>query len=231
VVSIPNDPTYAGYDFNGGNVLLWDANNSVLYYSVGIYDAIGQVYRATGDAPPVFSRTGIALTTPHYANDVKVFSVNGKTWYLMSLYIERVQTDPSPVTFSYLSNDGKQFGREQTLFALPQGAPDSFGVTPAFVTRAGRVLGVVYGANPQDLLSATDAIFARWLQKKDGGCGLNRATVTAQGGYGPDRQWFTANGSGGLTGTIRVFAEDGVTPLAAGSIDLSAGKAYALILQ
>jgi hypothetical protein len=26
VVSIPNDPTYAGYDFNGGNVLLWDAN-------------------------------------------------------------------------------------------------------------------------------------------------------------------------------------------------------------
>jgi Putative Ig domain len=43
VVSIPNDPTYAGYDFNGGNVLLWDANTWVLYYSVGIYGAIGQV--------------------------------------------------------------------------------------------------------------------------------------------------------------------------------------------
>jgi hypothetical protein len=48
-----------------------------------------------------------------------------------------------PVTFSYsLSNDGKQFGPEQTPFALPQGAEDSFGVTPAFVTRAGHVLGL-----------------------------------------------------------------------------------------
>jgi hypothetical protein len=232
VVSIPNDPTYAGYDFNGGNVLLWDSNTWVLYYSVGVYGAIGQVYRATGDAPPMFQRTGIALTTPHYANDVKVFQASGKTWYLMSLYIERVQTDPNPVTFLYsLSNDGKQFGPEQTLFALPQGGPDSFGVTPAFVTRAGRVLGALYGANPQDLLSATDAIFARWLQKKVEVVDSTGATVTAQGGYGPDRQWFAANGSGALTGTIRVFAEDGVTPLATGSIDLSAGKAYMLVLQ
>ena len=139
----------------------------MLYYSVGVYGAIGQVYRATGDAPPVFERTGVALATLHYANDVKVFQASGKTWYLMSLYIERVQTDPSSVAFSYsLSNDGKQFGPEQILFTLAQGAEDSFGVTPAFVTRAGRVLGVLYGANPQDLLSATDAIFARWLQKK-----------------------------------------------------------------
>jgi len=232
VVSIPNDPTYIGYDFNGGNVLLWDANTWVLYYSVGVYGAIGQVYRATGNAPPVFQQTGIALKTPHYANDVKVFEASGKTWYLMSLYVERTQTDPSPVTFSYsLSNDGKQFQPEQMLFALPQGAPDSFGVTPAFVTRAGHVLGVLYGANAQDLLSATDAIFARWLQKKVEVVDSTGNTVSAQGGYGPDRQWFAANGSGALVGTIRVFAEDGVTPLATGSIDLSSGKAYALTLQ
>jgi hypothetical protein len=232
VVSIPNDPTYAAYDFNGGNVLLRDANTWVLYYSVGIYGAIGQVYRATGDAPPVFKRTGIALTTPHYANDVKVFPVTGKTWYLMSLYVERVQTDPSPVTFLYsLSNDGKQFGPEQTLFALAQGAQDSFGVTPALVTRSGHVLGVLYGANPQDLLSATGAIFARWLQKKVEVVNSNGIAVAARGGYGPDRQWFAADGSGKLQGTIRMFAEDGVTPLATGSIDLSAGKAYALVVQ
>jgi hypothetical protein len=232
VVSIPNDPTYAGYDFNGGNVLLWDANAWVLYYSVGVYGAIGQVYRATGDAPPVFQRTGVALETQHYANDVKVFRVNGKTWYLMSLYIERVQTDPSPVTFSYsLSNDGKQFGQEQTLFALPQGVQDSFGVTPAFVTRSGHVLGVLYGANPQDLLSATDAIYARWLQKKVEVVDSFGTAVAPLGGYGPDRQWFAADGSGKLQGTIRVFAEDGVTPLATGSIDLSGGKAYGLVVQ
>jgi hypothetical protein len=72
---------------------------------------------------------------------VKVFEASGKTWYLMSLYIERVQSDPNSVAFSYsLSNDGKQFGPEQILFTLAQGAEDSFGVTPAFVTRAGRTL-------------------------------------------------------------------------------------------
>jgi hypothetical protein len=143
-----------------------------------------------------------------------------------------VQTDPSLVTFLYsLSNDGMQFGPEQTLFALAQGAQDSFGVTPAFVTRSGHVLGVLYGANPQDLLSATDAIFARWLQKKVEVVNSNGIAVAARGGYGPDRQWFAADGSGKLQGTIHMFAEDGVTPLATGSIDLSAGKAYALVVQ
>jgi hypothetical protein len=143
-----------------------------------------------------------------------------------------VQTDPSLVTFLYsLSNDGMQFGPEQTLFALAQGAQDSFGVTPAFVTRSGHVLGVLYGANPQDLLSATDAIFARWLQKKVEVVNSNGIAVAARGAYGPDRQWFAADGSGKLQGTIHMFAEDGVTPLATGSIDLSAGKAYALVVQ
>jgi hypothetical protein len=36
VVSIPNDPNYLGWDFNGGNVLLWDSNDWILYYSDGI---------------------------------------------------------------------------------------------------------------------------------------------------------------------------------------------------
>lgn len=232
VVSIPNDATYAGYDFNGGNVLLRDGNTWVLYYSVGIYGAIGKMYRATGDSPPMFQRAGVALTTAHYANDVKVFSANGKTWYLMSLYIERVQTDPSQVTFSYsLSNDGQQFGPEQTLFALSQGAPDSFGVTPTFVTRSGHVLGVLYGANPQDLLSATDAIFARWLQKRVEVVDSEGIVIAPRGAYGPDRQWFASDASGKLQGMIRVFAEDGVTPLATGPVDLTTGKAYALIVH
>jgi hypothetical protein len=45
-----------------------------------------------------------------------------------------------------------------------------------------------------------------------------------------DRQWFQAQSSGLLQGTITVHAEDGVTPLAAGSVNLSAGKAYQLVL-
>ncbi len=72
--------------------------------------------------------------------------------------------------------------------------------------------------------------FARWLQKK---VELVDSSVTAvaAGGYGPDRQWFGADASGTLQGTIRVFSEDGATTLATGSINLSAGKSYALVLQ
>jgi hypothetical protein len=62
VVSIPNDPTYTGYDFNGGNVLLRDGNTWVLYYSVGIYGGIGQVYRAAGDSPPSFQGNSLGTT-------------------------------------------------------------------------------------------------------------------------------------------------------------------------
>jgi hypothetical protein len=83
----------------------------------------------------------------------------------------------------------------------------------------------------KDLLSATDAIFARWRQKKVEVLDSNGTAVPEQGGYGPDRQWFAADGSGKLQGTIRVFAEDGETPLATGSINLNAGKAYTLVQQ
>ncbi len=71
VVSVPNDSNYLGWDFNGGNVLFRENAAWTLYYSVGIYGAIGQVYRGTSVAPPVFQRTGVALVTPHYANDIK----------------------------------------------------------------------------------------------------------------------------------------------------------------
>ena len=37
---------------------------------------------------------------------------------------------------------------------------------PAFVTKEGSILGVLYGANPLDLLNAANQIYARWLQKK-----------------------------------------------------------------
>ncbi len=231
VVAVPNDPTYAGYDFNGGNVLLRDNDAWTLYYSVGIYGGIGQVYRATTASPPVFERTGVALSTPHYANDVKKFQAGGKDWYDMALYVERVSTDPNPPTFSYsLSNDGRQFGPEQKLFggAYPQ---DQFPVTPAFVTRGNQILGVLYGANPIDLLNPQDQIFARWLQKKVLITDSSDAQHTAQGALGPDRQWFEATGSGLLEGTIIVYAEDGVTPVASGSVNISAGKSYRVLLN
>jgi len=60
---------------------------------------------------------------------------------------------------------------------------------------------------------------------------LKRNDSRGAGSLGPDRRWFAADASGKLQGNIRVFAEDGVTPLATGSITLSAGKAYVLVLQ
>src|SRR5579864_130571 len=71
MVSIPNDSDYPGWDFNGGNVLLWDKNAWTLYYSVGIFRGIGQVFRATSSSPPSFQKTGVALNTQDYSNDVK----------------------------------------------------------------------------------------------------------------------------------------------------------------
>src|SRR5579864_2312859 len=88
-----------------------------------------------------------------------------------------------------LSNDGVQFGPEQTLFggAFPQ---DQFLVTPAFVTRGTQILGVLYGGNPVDLLNPQDAIFARWLQKKVTIHDASGAQQALLGAYGPDRQWL-----------------------------------------
>jgi putative Ig domain-containing protein len=231
VTAIANDPNYPGWDFNGGNVLLRDGNAWVLYYSVGIYGGIGQVYRAVSSSLPALKKTGVALNTPHYSNDVKKFTAGGKAWYLMALYVERVTPDPNPPMFTFsLSNDGISFGPEQSLFA---GASDSdkFIQTPSFVTRGNSVLGVVYGANPNDLLSATSQIFSRWLQKKVLITDSTGAQVSIKGAYGPDRQWVQAPASGPLMGNIAVYAEDGITPLGRGTVDLAGAQSYTLLLN
>ena len=102
---------------------------------------------------------------------------------------------PDPV-FSYsLSNDGIAFGAESSLFGglLPE---DHFVTTPAFVTKEGSILGVLYGANPLDLLNAANQIYARWLQKKVVITDSSGAQSALQGGYGPDRQRFQAPPTG-----------------------------------
>src|SRR5437763_4396297 len=226
MVSIPNDPIYAATDYNGGNVLLWDKNSWILYYSEGVYGGNGKVFRATSTSPPDFQSAGSVLNTSHYANDVKKFQVGSKSWYVMLLYIERGASPvPDPV-FSYsLSNDGIAFGAESSLFGglLPE---DHFVTTPTFVTKEGSILGVLYGANPVDLLNAANQIYARWLQKKVVITDSSGAQFLLQGGYGPDRQRFQVPQSGSLEGKILVYSEDGVTPLGAGSIGVSSGKAY-----
>jgi Putative Ig domain len=232
LVSVPDDPAYANNDYNGGNVLLWDKNAWTLYYSIGVFGGNGKVFRATGNSPPVFHSAGSVLNTSHYANDVKKIQAAEKTWYLMLLYVEEVSvgTVQSPA-FSYsLSNDGTAFGPEQSLFGGTS-PEDHFVTTPAFVTHGSSISGVLYGANPLDLLNAANQIYARWLQKKVVITDSSGVPYALLGGYGLDRQWFQAPSSGSLQVTITVYAEDGITPLGAGSVSINGGKAYSLVLN
>jgi hypothetical protein len=74
-------------------------------------------------------------------------------------------------------------------------------------------------------------IFARWLQKKVVITDSANVQHLPHGGYGPDRQQFQIPQSGAITGTLSVYAEDGVTPLASGPVNVSADKAYQLVLD
>jgi hypothetical protein len=82
-----------------------------------------------------------------------------------------------------------------------------------------------------DVLNAADQIFARWLQKKVVITDSSGVQYTSRIGYGPDRQWFQSPASGSIQGTITVYAEDGITPLAKGSVNVSGGNAYQLVLS
>jgi hypothetical protein len=84
MISIPNDPVYETTDYNGGNVLLRDNGIWDLFYSSGIFAANG-VSRATTINPPTFEFVQTALSSSHYANDVRLFQSGGQNWYLMAL--------------------------------------------------------------------------------------------------------------------------------------------------
>jgi len=65
-------------------------------------------------------------------------------------------------------------------------------VSVNFVISGSRLLGVLYGANAgtPDSQLASNQIFSRWLQKRVLITDSSGVQYLAQGGYGPDRQWF-----------------------------------------
>jgi hypothetical protein len=129
-----------------------------------------------------------------------------------------------------LSNDGVSFSSpDQTLFSNLS-AQDRYIVALGFVTKGDHLLGALYGASAVPTLDQ-NKIFARWLQKKVSIVDSSGTKHVPQGGFGPDRQWFLAPSSRSLQGTIAVYAEDGVTPLGTGSVKVSPGKAYRLVLR
>jgi hypothetical protein len=220
-------PAIEGYssfnsgNFNGANVLLQDKGGWVLYFAD--WNNGFNIYRATAAALPNFHFQGTALNTGHLINDVKKFVVNGTDWYVGGL-------GHNEQTLWYsISNDGVTFQPEQVLFKQLS-ASDYWIVTIGFVVRENRLLGVLYGASAVETLDQNE-IFGRWLQKQVLLTDPTGNGNSAQGGYGPDRQWFQLPASATLHGTISVYAEDGITPLASGSVDVAAGKSYQLTIN
>ncbi len=222
IIGIQGYSLFSSGNFNGANVLLRDNGAWVLYFTDWQNDP-HTTYRATANTPPNFQLQGVALKTDHAVNDVKKFTINGTSWYLMGLH------NNAPALWYSLSNDGVDFLPEQTLFNHVS-AQDEYIVALGLVTRGSELLGVLYGAGAGGV-AVDHQFFARWLQKKVVITDSSGAQYFAQGGYGPDRQWFQAPASGSLEGTMVVYAEDGVTPLGSSLVNLTAGKAYALVLN
>jgi hypothetical protein len=222
IISIQGYSAFSSGNFNGANVLLRDNGMWVLYFTDWQNDP-HTTYLATATTLPNFQLQGVALKTDHAVNDVKKFSVNSSTWYLMGLH-----NNDQSLRFS-LSDDGVSFGAEQTLFNYFS-AQDQYIVALGFVTRGSGLLGVLYGAGAGGV-AVDHQIFARWLQKKVVITDSFGMQYFAQSSYGPDRQWFQSPSSGFLEGTMVVYAEDGVTPLGSSLVTLTSSKAYALILK
>ena len=222
IISIQGYAPFSAGFFNGANVLLWDNGTWVLYFKD--WNDFGTTYRATANNPPEFQFQGVALKTKDLVNDVKKFTVTGQNWYLMGL----VGADDKQSIFFSLSTDGLTFDPQRVLFQNLS-APDRYIVALGFVTKGTQLLGALYGAGAVETQDQNQ-IFARWLQKKVLFTDSSNVQYLPQGGYGPDRQWFQVSQATSITGTLNVYAEDGVTPLASGSVTVSAGKAYQLVL-
>jgi hypothetical protein len=216
VISIQGYAGFSTGNFNGANVLLRDNNTWILYFKD--WNHLDTTYRATAETPPNFQFQGVALKDNDFVNDVKKITVNGQNWYLMGL----VAIDPKQTIFFSLSNDSASFQPTQALFSNTSGS-DFYIVSVGFVLKSNQLLGTLYGASAVPTLDQNE-IFARWLQKKTIIVDTSGNQYSPQGGYGPDRQWFQSPASGSFQGTILVYAEDGVTPLASGAINVLGGR-------
>ena len=233
IVKMEGYDRYEGADLNGANVLLRDQGKWRLYFTN--WGDRGKLYWSEGEQPGVFKFGGLSLATEHAVNDVKKYTVGGKDWYVMALHkkgdVGLTARDTEKLWYS-LSNDGKNFAREQRLPGARQ-EMDRFIFAVGFVTRKDRILGVLYGAGGSEKCER-NRIFGHWLQKRvlltanlDYYKG-NGVEVEAQGALGPDRQWFELPHGMPFQGTLTAFSEDGLTSLGTLPVSLKPGAIYTL---
>lgn len=203
LVAMEGYEPFARADMNGVNALLLEDGRYRLYF--GDFKNWGDVHRATSTDGKRFHYDGTCLPAALMVNDVKKFTPGGKPCYLMGLHRN---TDR---LWYALSDDGMHFEAQRELGTSSSPA-DRYIVAIGWVVRDERLLGFIYGAGAVPELNR-NRLFARWVQKKvvfTDEKGNVRVTTAA---LGPDRSMLSLGDVKTLSGTVQVFAEDGMTPL------------------
>jgi hypothetical protein len=204
-------------DVNGMNALLHDGGQLRLYF--GDFRNAGKTFRASNRDGKSFAYDAVALEPSGIVNDVKaVRSAGGEAWYLMALH------GNADRLFFSLSRDPAKFPEQKTLLTI-RGDGERFVTSVGWVCEDGRVLGLLYGAGSKASLDA-NRIFARWLQRQI----VIDDVPPDVAAVGPDRQLLRLPAQ--RRATIRLLAEDRVTPIAASERTvLTPGRAYRLDLR
>ncbi|QDU72263.1 hypothetical protein [Mucisphaera calidilacus] len=214
---------YTNADINGMNVQLYEDGKYYIYF--GDFRNFGQVHRAVSPDGTHFTYEKPVLDAERAVNDVKKFIVGDQPYYLMGLHMN------GPRLYYALSTDGSSFPATHILFTH-NGPEDRYIVAIGWVTvgdqdKPGRkIIGTLYGAGAIWALDH-NRIFARWLQKKLVFQSDDGLTITGSSAIGPDRQLLSLGGSS-QTGTLHLYAEDGITHLASTRVELEPETAYQL---
>lgn len=219
LIQIEGYPDYTKADLNGGNVLLRQGDRWLLYFFDFKNPSRTFLAEAGKDADPRrMQYRGIALEPSGVVNDVKILRSGRRDWYLMGLHLN------GDSLYYSLATDPIHFPAQQTLFKY-QSAADRYMVAIGWVCQGDRVLGALYGAGPVPTLDR-NSLFARWLQKRIVLTTAYGKEIVPTAALGPDRQIISLPTINDFSGTMTVYAEDGVTRLSTRRVSLRPGKAY-----
>lgn len=203
LIELEGYPGFEKADTNGVNVLLHEGEFDRLYF--GDFTKHTHIHRASSSDGKHFRYDAPCLASNHMVNDVKKFTIAGKTWYMMGLHAN------GDHLWYTLSEDGLHFGREREL-ARAAGHADKYIVAIGWVVRDQHLLGFLYGAGPVPSLDR-NRVFARWLQKKLVFTDSEGREYAGTDGLGPDRQLISLGGRQQIEGRLAIYAEDGKTRL------------------
>jgi len=157
---------------------------------------------------------------------VKKFRVGAATYYLMGLHENATRL------WQTVSTNGLAFPAARPLLTNLTAA-DSFIVALGWVTRVprNRQPQAARGSLRCRPVSALNqnSLYARWLQKRVVFAANDGTRFVGTKAIGPERQLLAFPTSGPVTGRFEVYAEDGLTPLGASTLQtVSGGQTFRL---